>query len=36
MRHAEIETLMKGLSIDSHRHQVPPPVPKVERPRAAA
>ncbi len=29
MRHAEIETLMKGLSTDS-----PLPVPKVERPRA--
>jgi hypothetical protein len=36
MRHAEIETLMQGLSIDSLRHQVPPPVPKVERPRATA
>ncbi|MBB5444920.1 hypothetical protein HDG38_003549 [Paraburkholderia sp. WSM4177] len=36
MRHADIAAPIKGLSTDSLRHQVPPPVPKVERVRATA
>ncbi|MGF6508781.1 hypothetical protein OKW26_004607 [Paraburkholderia sp. 32] len=39
MRHADIATPMQGLSTDSTdslRHQVLPPVPKVERLRATA
>ncbi|MGF6612426.1 hypothetical protein OKW45_007414 [Paraburkholderia sp. WSM4175] len=36
MRHADIAAPMQGLSTDSLRHQVPPPVPKVERVRATA
>ncbi|MGF6852174.1 hypothetical protein OKW29_001060 [Paraburkholderia sp. CI3] len=36
MRHADIATPMQGLCTDSLRHQVPPPVPKVERLRATA